>query len=91
MKEISQIARRIPNVWMIVAHLTRLFETYEFENMSYPTLGEDGTHKARAMLTRYMERGGTRQRLAGALEKLGLNSLSRFVQSGYFIDTGEEE
>ena len=43
------------------------------------------------MLTRYMERGGTRQRLAGALEELQLTALSQDVRSGYFIYTGEEE
>ena len=82
MEEIVQIARIIRKVWKDVALLTSLFETHEIDEISYSRVGKDETH---------MEREGTRERLAGALEKLGLTSLFQDVRSGYFIDKGEEE
>ena len=91
MQEIVQIARRIPRVWTQVALLTSLFETYEIDEIRSSTVNEDGTGKAIMMLTHYVNRKGTRQRLAGALEKLRLTLLSQNVRSGSFIDTGEEE
>ena len=91
MEEIVEIARGIQRVWREVAYLTTLFETHEIEDLSNSKVNEGRTDKAHTMLTRYMERGGTRQRLAGALEKLRLNPLSQEVRSGYFINTGEEE
>ena len=91
MEEIVVIARRIPRVWREVASLARLFETYEIDDIMHSRVDLDESTKALTMLTRYMEWGGTRQKLAGALEKLGLTSLSEDVLSGSFINTGEEE
>ena len=85
-KEIVPIAREIPRIWEELAYLTELFEAGEIENIIYSRCGEDESHKARTMLTRYMERGGTRQKLADALEKLKMSVLAQHVVSGYFIN-----
>ena len=85
-KEIVPIAREIPRIWEELAYLTELFEAGEIENIIYSRCGEDESHKARTMLTRYMERGGTRQKLADALEKLKMSVLAQRVLSGYFIN-----
>ena len=84
-EEIVPIARSIPRIWKEVASLTKLFETGEIEDIIYSRCGEDESHKARTMLTRYIERGGTRQKLADALEKLKMSSLAKDVFSGSFI------
>ena len=91
MEEIVPIAGQIPHVWKEVAYLTKQFETYEIEDLRFSRVNEDKTHKARTMLIRYIEQAGTGQRLAKAIEKIKLVSLSQDVLSGYFIDTGEEE
>ena len=82
--------RRIPRVWKKVAYLTKLFQSHQIADIVYSSASEDETSKALTMLRRYMERGGTRQKLAGALENLGLIPLSQDVRSRYFINTGEE-
>ena len=91
MEEIVKISRMIQGIWKRVALLTNLFETYEIDEINISRVNEEETRKAVTMLTRYMEREGTRQRLAGALEKFALIPLSQDVRSGYFINTGEEE
>ena len=85
-KEIVPIAREIPRIWKELANLTERFETGEIEDIIYSRCGEDESHKARTMLTRYMEREGTRQKLADALEKLKMSVLAQNVLSGYFIN-----
>ena len=85
LEEIVPIARRIPRIWKEVASLIKLFETGEIEDIIYSRCGEDESHKARTMLTRYIERGGTRKKLADALEKLKMSSLAEDVLFGSFI------
>ena len=84
-EEIVPIAREIPRIWKELANLTELFETGEIENIIYSRCGEDESHKARTMLTRYIEREGTRHKLADALQKLEMFSLAKDVLSGTFI------
>ena len=84
-EEIVPIARGVPRIWKELANLTELFETGEIEDIIYSRCGEDESHKARTMLTRYIERGGTRQKLADALDKLKMSSLARDVLFGSFI------
>ena len=83
--EVVPVARTIPRIWKEVANLTKLFETYEIEDIIYSRCGEDESHKARRMLSRYIESEGTRQKLADALEKLKMSSLAKNVLSGSFI------
>ena len=84
-EEIVQIAQRIPRIWKEVANLTKLFEAHEIDNITYGGGGEDESHKVRTMLNRYTEKGGTRQTLVHALEKLKMSSLSKDVLFGSFI------
>ena len=84
-EEIVPIARRIPRIWKDVASLIKLFDIGEIEDIIYSRVGEDESHKARTLLTRYIERGGTRKKLADALEKLKMSSLAKDVSFGSFI------
>ena len=84
-QEIVPIAREIPRIWKELANLTELFGTGEIDNIIYSRCGEDESHKARTMLTRYIEREGTRHKLADALQKLEMFSLAKDVLSGTFI------
>ena len=86
MHEIVQIAQRICRKWKEIAFLTKRFEDYEVENISCSRVGEDETSKALTMLTRYTEKGGSRDVLAAALNKANLQPLSQKVLSGYFVD-----
>ena len=88
MEEIVEIATRIRKVWWEIACLTKLFEEQEINEISNSRVNEEETRKALTMLTRYMEREGTRKRLAEALDMAGLVSLSLRVRSGFFICTG---
>ena len=73
-EEIVLIAQRIPRIWKEVASLTTLFEAHEIDNITYSGGGEDESHKARTMLNKYTERGGTKQTLVDALKKLKMSS-----------------
>ena len=86
MHEVVQIAQRISRKWKEIAYLTKLFEDYEVENIISSRVGEDEISKALTMLTRYKERGGSRNLLADALNEVKLQSLSQKVLSGYFAD-----
>ena len=85
-EEIAPIAQRIPKTWEMVALLAKQFETYEIDNLVRSRSNEDESQKALNMLTKYIEREGTRQKLADALEKLKMSSLAHDVLSGFFID-----
>ena len=84
-EEIVAIAQRIPRIWKGVANLIKLFETYEIDDIIYSGGSADESHKARTMLARYIERGGTRKKLADALEELKMFPLAKDVSSGSFI------
>ena len=84
-QEIVPIAEKIPRTWKKLAYLTKLFQSHEIDDITYSRVGEDESQKACTLLTRYMERGGTRQKLAHALEKLKMSSLAQDVLSGYYI------
>ena len=91
MEETVELARSIARVWKEVALRTSRFKTYEIDIISRSRVDEDETAKALTMLKRYVERGGTRLKLAEVLNKLGFVSLSPKILLGYFIDTGEEQ
>ena len=84
-QETVPIAEKIPRTWKKLAVLTKLFQSHEIDDIAYSRVGEDESQKACTLLTRYVERGGTRQKLADALEKLQMSSLAQDVLSGYFI------
>ena len=84
-EEIVPIAQRLPRTWKELAILTKQFEPHEIDDIIYSRYGEGESHKALTMLTRYIERGGTRQKLTDALEKLKMSVLAEDVLSGYFI------
>ena len=86
MDEIAEIAKRISKIWVELAYRTNMFEYHEIYNNNFSRFGEDESRKALYMLTEYGERGGTRQKLAGKLKKLGMDSLSQDVINGSFID-----
>ena len=86
MEEIAEIAERISNRWVELAYRLNKFETHEIDNISFSRIGEDESRKALYMLTKYYERGGTRQKLAHKLKKIGMASLSQNVINGCFID-----
>ena len=86
MAEIAELAERISNKWVKLAYLTNKFESHEINNIKFSRCGEDESSKALDMLTKYSERGGTRQKLANKLKKLGMTSLSQDVINGCFID-----
>ena len=85
MDEIVEIAQRISNKWLELAYLTKTFESHEIDDISSSRCGEDESRKALRMLTKYNDRGVTRQKLANALKKLGMLTLSENVISGCFI------
>ena len=84
-QQIVPIAEKILWTWKKLAYLTKLFQSREIDDIAYSRVGEDESQKACTLLTRYVERGGTRQKLADALEKLQMSSLAQDVLSGYFI------
>ena len=84
-QQIVPIAEKIPRTWKKLAYITKLFQSHEVDDIAYSCVGEDESQKACALLTRYVERGGTRQKLGDALEKLQMSSLAQDVLSGYFI------
>ena len=84
-EEIVPIAQRIPRTWEVLAILTKFFAIGEIDDILYHRIGEDESHKTLSMLTRYFERGGTRQMLADALKRLKMISLAEDVLSGSFI------
>ena len=85
LEEVVLIAQRIPRTWKELASLTKLFETYEIDNIDCSRFNGDESQKAFNMLTRYIERKGTRQKLADALKKLKMFALAQDVFSGSFI------
>ena len=62
-----------------------MFQSHEIDDTAYSRVGEDESQNACRMLTWYIERGGTRQKLADALEKIKMSFLAQDVLSGYFI------
>ena len=54
-------------------------------DFAYSRVGEDESQKVCTLLSRYVERGVTRKKLADALEKLKMSPLAQDVLSGYFI------
>ena len=86
MAEIAEIAERISNRWVKLAYFTNKFESHQIDNIKFFRCREDESSKALAMLTKYSEREGTRQKLANNLKKLGMTSLSQDVINGCFID-----
>ena len=84
-QEIVPIAEKIPRTWKKLAYLTKLFQGHEIDDTAYSRVGEDESKNACRMFTRYIERGGTRQKLSDALGKLQMSSLAQDVLSGYFI------
>ena len=84
-QEIVPIAEKIPRIWKKLAYLTKLFESHEIDDTAYSRVGEDESQNACRMLTRYMERRGTRQKLSDAFGELQMSSLAQDVSFGYFI------
>ena len=84
-QEIVPIAQRISGKWQELAILTKLFELHEIDDIACSPRDENESRKAFNMLKKYIERGGTRQKLVDALEKLKMSSLAKDVLSGYFI------
>ena len=85
LQEIVLIAERVPSKWQELASLTKLFEAHEIDDIACSRCNENESRKAFNMLTKYIERGGTRQKLADALEKLKISTVAQDVLSGYFI------
>lgn len=85
-EEIVRIAQRIAKKWKMLACLTSQFETYEIDNLVSSGSNEDEIDKAFNMLSRYVERGGTRQKLVDALKELQITLLAQKVLSGSFIN-----
>ena len=83
-EELTLIVQRIARKWKEVAYLTKLFATYEVEDIICSRVSKDKTAKCLTMVTCYMESNGNRNLLADAL-KVNLHSLSQKVLSGYFI------
>ena len=79
--EITPIVQRIARKRKEVAYLTKLFATYEVEDIICSRINEDETAKALTILTCYMEGNGNRNLLADALNKVNLHSLSQKVLS----------
>ena len=84
-QEIVLIAERIPSKWQQLAILTKLFELHEIDDIACSRCNENESRKAFNMLRKYIEREGTRQKLAAALEKLKISTLAQDVLSGHFI------
>ena len=66
--KITQLVQRIAWKWKEVAYLTKLFATYEVEDIICSRVSEDETAKALTMLICYMESKGNRNLLADALD-----------------------
>ena len=84
-EEITVIVQRIARKRKEVAYLTKLFATYEIEDIICSRISEDETAEALIMLSCYMESNCNRNLLAEALNKVNLHSLPQKVLSGYFV------
>ena len=85
MDKIVDIAQRSSNKWLELTYLTKKFESHDIDHISSSRCGEDERRKDLRMLTKYNDRGGTRQKLPNALKKLGMLTLCENVFSGCFI------
>ena len=81
-EEIVPIAEKIPRTWNKLTNLTKLFQSHEIDDIGYSRVGEDESQKACTMLTRYIEREGTRQKLADALAGHHMAALAKTLRNG---------